>query len=336
MSGRVPADFCAAAAGAAASVAGDGASPRHCWSSARTRVGARPPRRRSVEGCGHGRRATRPRASAPRSSAAPVVRKVRSSTPRPTPPRCGQISAQSAWRNSAPASTPSATPSCTCSATAIRAWRTPRPTPAPDNFANAPLDEAVEQAGGDHPSRAAAGARDLRRRAARSTRIPITSGCTRSRWSRSTPPAIPSRFPDAGPPWQPSKLYYSGFSFRRIRALHDAYERIGEESPYAERIAQMEERLGGADLPITPPTTLVDVGDFLDAAAPGAARAPHADRSRQPLDAGPRRAAARDVPVGGVRARPLAGAGPGDADAPTRPSTTCSRGSVPAADARPT
>ncbi len=75
----------------------------------------------------------------------------------------------------------------------------------------------------------------------------------------------PDRYPDAGQPWQPAKLYYSGFSFRRIRALHDAYEQIGEESPYAERIAQMEERWGRAELPITPPTTLVDVGDFLAA-----------------------------------------------------------------------
>jgi mycothiol S-conjugate amidase len=59
-----------------------------------------------------------------------------------------------------------------------------------------------------------------------------------------------------------SKLYYSGFSFRRIRALHDAYERIGEESPYAERMARMAEL--PPDLKITPPTTMVDVGDFLD------------------------------------------------------------------------
>ena len=75
----------------------------------------------------------------------------------------------------------------------------------------------------------------------------------------------PDRFPDAGAPWQASKLYYSGFSFRRIQALHDAYLQIGEESPYAERIAQFAERGGLDQLPITPPTTLVDVGDFLDA-----------------------------------------------------------------------
>ncbi|MFI5053631.1 MAG: mycothiol conjugate amidase Mca [Acidimicrobiia bacterium] len=67
-----------------------------------------------------------------------------------------------------------------------------------------------------------------------------------------------AQFPDAGEPWQPAKLYYSGFSFRRIHALHAAYEELGEESPYAERIAQFP-----TNLDIAPPTTFVDVGDFL-------------------------------------------------------------------------
>ena len=47
--------------------------------------------------------------------------------------------------------------------------------------------------------------------------------------------------------------------------MHDAYERIGEESPYAERIAQMEAAWGSDRPPIAPPTTLVDVSDFLEA-----------------------------------------------------------------------
>jgi mycothiol S-conjugate amidase len=68
-----------------------------------------------------------------------------------------------------------------------------------------------------------------------------------------------SQFPDAGKPWQPSKLYYSGFSFRRIQALHAAYEELGEESPYAERIAQFPSTLDFA-----PPTTSIDIGDFLE------------------------------------------------------------------------
>jgi mycothiol S-conjugate amidase len=75
----------------------------------------------------------------------------------------------------------------------------------------------------------------------------------------------PARYPDAGDPWQPSKLYYSGFSFRRIRAVHDAYEQMGEESPYAERLAQLTAAGGPTDLDIVPPTTFVDVGDHLAA-----------------------------------------------------------------------
>jgi mycothiol S-conjugate amidase len=128
-----------------------------------------------------------------------------------------------------------------------------------DNFANAPLDEAVEKLVGvirhERPQ------------------VLITYGDERVFYEHPDHIRVheisvvafdaagdPDRFPEAGPPWQPRKLYYSGFSFRRIRALHDAYERIGEESPYAERIAKMP-----ADLRITPPTTLVDVGDFLAA-----------------------------------------------------------------------
>jgi mycothiol S-conjugate amidase len=75
----------------------------------------------------------------------------------------------------------------------------------------------------------------------------------------------PDRYPEAGEPWQPSKLYYSGFSFRRIRALHDAYEQLGEESPYAERMAQLSTRGDPSNLDLAPPTTFIDVGDYLDA-----------------------------------------------------------------------
>ncbi|GLZ55174.1 mycothiol S-conjugate amidase [Actinomycetospora sp. NBRC 106378] len=45
----------------------------------------------------------------------------------------------------------------------------------------------------------------------------------------------PDRFPAAGEPWQPLKLYYShGFSRARIVAFHEAMLASGEESPYAE------------------------------------------------------------------------------------------------------
>jgi mycothiol S-conjugate amidase len=41
-----------------------------------------------------------------------------------------------------------------------------------------------------------------------------------------------ARYPDAGEPWQPLKLYYTGFSARRLHAFDQAYKERGEESPY--------------------------------------------------------------------------------------------------------
>jgi mycothiol S-conjugate amidase len=129
----------------------------------------------------------------------------------------------------------------------------------PDNFANAPLDEAVGRL-----------VAILRRER---PQVLVTYGDEQSfykhpdhlRVHEISGPAFdaagdPDRFPEAGEPWQPSKLYYSGFSFRRIRALHEVYERMGEESPYAERLAQLS---AASDLELAPPTTFVDVGDFL-------------------------------------------------------------------------
>jgi mycothiol S-conjugate amidase len=47
----------------------------------------------------------------------------------------------------------------------------------------------------------------------------------------------PDRYPDAGEPWQPLKLYYHhGFNRPRTQALHDEMLRHGLESPYAERL----------------------------------------------------------------------------------------------------
>jgi mycothiol S-conjugate amidase len=48
-----------------------------------------------------------------------------------------------------------------------------------------------------------------------------------------------SRYPDAGEPWQPLKLYYHhAFHRERTQALHDEMLRRGMESPYAERLAE--------------------------------------------------------------------------------------------------
>lgn len=44
----------------------------------------------------------------------------------------------------------------------------------------------------------------------------------------------PERFPDAGPAFQPAKLYYTVHSAARFRAVHDKFEELGLESPFDE------------------------------------------------------------------------------------------------------
>ena len=102
-----------------------------------------------------------------------------------------------------------------------------------DNFANAPLDEAVE--------------RLVRIVRAERPQVMITYAEDRTfyphpdhiRVYEISVPAFeaagdPDRYPEAGEPWQPSKLYYTAFSRRRVTALHDEYLRRGEESPFTE------------------------------------------------------------------------------------------------------
>jgi mycothiol S-conjugate amidase len=49
----------------------------------------------------------------------------------------------------------------------------------------------------------------------------------------------PSAYPEAGPPWQPLKLYYQHTFHRdRIVAIHEAMLARGLESPYAERLEE--------------------------------------------------------------------------------------------------
>ena len=45
----------------------------------------------------------------------------------------------------------------------------------------------------------------------------------------------PDQFPDAGPPWQPLKLYYTMWSRARIVATHEKMLELGLESPFDER-----------------------------------------------------------------------------------------------------
>ena len=44
--------------------------------------------------------------------------------------------------------------------------------------------------------------------------------------------ADPGRYPDAGEPWQPSKLYYIAFPVSFLRMGYDALKEMGEEAPF--------------------------------------------------------------------------------------------------------
>lgn len=69
----------------------------------------------------------------------------------------------------------------------------------------------------------------------------------------------PDRYPEAGEPWQPLKLYYNqGFSRARVVALHEAMLARGLESPYEGWI----DRWG--DRPERRITTRVPCGDYFE------------------------------------------------------------------------
>jgi mycothiol S-conjugate amidase len=55
--------------------------------------------------------------------------------------------------------------------------------------------------------------------------------------------ADPARYPEAGPPWQPLKLYYNQtFTKARTTALHEGMLLRGLESPYGEWLKNWEDR----------------------------------------------------------------------------------------------
>jgi mycothiol S-conjugate amidase len=126
-----------------------------------------------------------------------------------------------------------------------------------DNFANAPLDEAVERLV----------------RIIRAERPQVVVGYAEDRRFYPHPDHIrvyevagpafaaagdASRFPGAGDAWQPSKLYEVAFSRRRVVTLHEEYLRMGEESPFARWLEQRS--LGDHDDRFT---TFVDVSEYL-------------------------------------------------------------------------
>ncbi len=69
----------------------------------------------------------------------------------------------------------------------------------------------------------------------------------------------PDRFPEAGPPWQPAKLYYTEFSVTRFREIHEKFEELGLESPF-----DAEWRKRWEEMPAPRVTTSVDVSEFAD------------------------------------------------------------------------
>ena len=125
-----------------------------------------------------------------------------------------------------------------------------------DNFANAPFDEAV--------GRLVAIIRAER------PQVIITYGDERGyphpdhlRVHEITGPAFdaagdPDRYPDAGPVWQPQKLYETGWSRQRVEALGAAHEKLGQENPFARWFER--EDFGDYDDRVT---AKVDVGNYL-------------------------------------------------------------------------
>ena len=80
--------------------------------------------------------------------------------------------------------------------------------------------------------------------------------------------ADPDRYPEAGEPWQPLKLYYFvSFHQEKYVALHEELLRRGLDSPYEKIFAQWEERarkraeLGIRQLEIT---TRINTADYLE------------------------------------------------------------------------
>jgi mycothiol S-conjugate amidase len=74
--------------------------------------------------------------------------------------------------------------------------------------------------------------------------------------------ADPDRFPEAGEPWQVSKVYYThGFSRARMVAFHDALLARGMESPYDEWLKQWDK-----DRPdvMDRVTTRVECGEYFE------------------------------------------------------------------------
>jgi len=73
--------------------------------------------------------------------------------------------------------------------------------------------------------------------------------------------ADPGRYPEAGPAWQPAKLYYTAIPISLLRMGFEALKEMGEETPFG--VTSIEElTFGDPDETIT---TRIDARDHLDA-----------------------------------------------------------------------
>jgi mycothiol S-conjugate amidase len=130
----------------------------------------------------------------------------------------------------------------------------------PDNFWNAPLDEAVERL-----------VRIIRRDR---PQVIVTYGDDQQHYAHPdhlkvheiTLPAFaragdPSWYEDAGEPWQPLKLYYTEWSKERIQALHGKYLELGLDSPFGGEWIERIEAMESADRI----TTRVEIAEFYEA-----------------------------------------------------------------------
>jgi mycothiol S-conjugate amidase len=127
----------------------------------------------------------------------------------------------------------------------------------PDNFWNAPLDEATEAlvrvVRRDRPQVVVTYADD-QRNYAHPDHLKVHEVSVAA-FDRA---GDPGWYPEAGDPWTPSKLYYSTWSKRRMLALHGRFTELGLESPFDEEwLARVEEFSQDDRI-----TTQVDVAEF--------------------------------------------------------------------------
>ena len=69
----------------------------------------------------------------------------------------------------------------------------------------------------------------------------------------------PDRYGETGDPWQPLKLYYTGFSVTRFKEIHQKFEELGLESPFDEAWRKRWEYI-----PADPITTSIDITEYAD------------------------------------------------------------------------